>query len=1194
MKKFISAVITLSTLLSFAVIPAHAEGLLTENWAQYERGFYTSSDKFKECLKVTTDTSYDDGQIISVRMVANTSSKVTSTKNPVAYKYGQNAADYGTHENDTATYAHMRLYLATFDDANHNMFDDFYLRMDKDGTGSSRDAFLFDNWKWDGEVYAVNYTSSAAYTTKDWCGILKQGYNGNGPSGSTAAADCDSPTRVLSDSDYNKLDIIVEYNKQGGATTYLFVDGKFMADYYDSGLTDKHFHGIVFRTLENKTPRNNSSYIAVKFDPSRIGHREYYNTENYMVTLEDVMQDAGLGAENIDSTMIYKTKAGDLEWYMPGNNQVAYHYPNKLIDGSTASARLRIGENITYSGTAATITASNTGSSYEMAARMLAGFYPINGKCGIAYESYHPRAKYIKLSFDQTISNDGMWLEYASYYSGKVQALQMWNNGGYLVAGVVGSGENVTCNGAGSKPTATITGTNHIDWLLEPDEDNNCVNQYVYVNGKCVGSGHFGNEYAVRINDIILSTKNGAGTVTIDNWSMTVYNDTAEFEDTDLAIPSNETEEIAEPNYENYNVFFSENFEGKTASSLASTYPRTKRIDSGTCISYWGSWDSALATGFNGSRGIYACAGVASNNSRTLEVYAPTDASPQKGLVNIRFNIKPQASLSKQNLSIFRQDRYSDADDGDNGVLLFDNADIKAYKGSWLDVNIWIDLDNDTYLYIISNTETEDVIKQGRGTQKFNNVGGFVLKLKGSDSAKDFSQVAPIIDNICFASANIHDKYAFGLKSFSFSGSSADINFEVGDKVKKPADVYMALYGSDRSVMKGVSKNSVIVNNATKSASFSVNSSNAESGDLYRLLLFDAGTLKPIFASIDSDTSIYPDEIGENVDLRTSTMRAFFADSNSNCRNYADGSIAAEEPLPVTFSWLGDSNCSYVLKVSESSNMSNPWTFETSESSYDVYNLKIATRYYWTVSAVKNNSTVYTTPVQTFTTIDALPRTLLIGGSIRNARDIGGWRTTNGKRVKQGLVFRSSALDTWDNDMDRQTLCVSPGGINTMKNLLGIKTEIDLRQGHSKEENFPDGKTTSILGSGVSYYQCPMIAENFFANNSAAVKDVFAIFANANNYPITYHCAVGADRTGFVTYLLNGLLGVSKEDLTRDYLLTNFSYQSKYRAPITDSYVATLDNYTGSTLQQKIYNYLKNEIGVPTSQLDFIINYLTE
>lgn len=163
-----------------------------------------------------------------------------------------------------------------------------------------------------------------------------------------------------------------------------------------------------------------------------------------------------------------------------------------------------------------------------------------------------------------------------------------------------------------------------------------------------------------------------------------------------------------------------------------------------------------------------------------------------------------------------------------------------------------------------------------------------------------------------------------------------------------------------------------------------------------------------------------------------------------------------------------------------------------------------------------------------------------------------------------------------------------------MTNLLGIKTEIDFRRDHSNEENFPEGKSTSVLGSGVSYYHCPMIAENFLSNNASAIRNIFGIFANADNYPITYHCAVGADRTGFITYLLNGLLGVSKNDLIRDYLITNFSYQSKYRPPITGDYVATLDSYTGSTLQQKIYNYLHNEIGVPTADLDFIINYLTE
>ena len=521
LKKLLSTAIAASMLAAMAVMPVHAATFSSANWAQYEQGFYTSTSNFSENMKEYTNTSFGENRLTSVRMVANTSSKITSTKNPVAYKIGQNASDYGDHASDSASYAHMVFYLATYDDANHNLFDDFYLRMDKDGTGSSRDAFVFDNWKNDSEIYAVNYTTSAAYTTKDWTGILKkQGYNGNGPSGSTIGAGNEgSQTRVLSDSDYDKIDIIVEYNKQSGATTYIFANGKFMADYYDSGLTDKHFHGIVFRTLANKTPRSNSSYIAVKMDPNRIGHREYYNTDGYYVTLEDVMQDAGLGDSVNDSSVMFKTS--EIQNYMPGNDQAPYVYPKD------ASARSRINENVTYSGNTATINCTNTDTeNYAVAANMLSGFYPQNGKTGIAYESYHPRAKCIKLSFDQTISNDAMWLKYETYYSGAVQALQMWNNNGYLVVGIP-SGGNVTCNGSGSKPTAEMTATNHIDWILEPDETNQRVNEYVYVNGVYVGAGHFGGQYAVRLADIILNTKNAEGSVTIDNWSMTVYNEDA-------------------------------------------------------------------------------------------------------------------------------------------------------------------------------------------------------------------------------------------------------------------------------------------------------------------------------------------------------------------------------------------------------------------------------------------------------------------------------------------------------------------------------------------------------------------------------------------------------------------------------------------------------------------------------------------
>ena len=345
---------------------------------------------------------------------------------------------------------------------------------------------------------------------------MHQGRTGNGPASNITA---NSHETKLTADDYDKIDLIMEYNKQDGATSYLFANGKYMGSYYDSGLTDKHFHGIVFRILKGSSRklRGNSDYVALKFDADRIGHREYYNTDDYVVTIEDVMQDAGLGGA-LGENMIYKSAPDALEWYMPGNNQTAYTYE------SDYSERKRINTNVTYSGTAAVVEATNTSDSYKTAAKMLSGFYPINGKTGISYESYHPRAKYIKLSFDQTISNDAMWLEYKTRYSGTAQALQMWDNDGSLVVGIKG-GSNVTCNGNGNKPEASTTGTNHFDWILEPDEENGCMKQYVFVNGEFAGEGSFGSEYAVRVADIILSTKNAAGTVKIDNWSMTLYKD---------------------------------------------------------------------------------------------------------------------------------------------------------------------------------------------------------------------------------------------------------------------------------------------------------------------------------------------------------------------------------------------------------------------------------------------------------------------------------------------------------------------------------------------------------------------------------------------------------------------------------------------------------------------------------------------
>ena len=360
MNKKISSILIIAamllTLMPITAFPASAATFSSANWTQYERGLYTSTSCFKECFK-----EYTDDRLTAVKMVASTGTALDSNKNPVAYKFGQNAADYGEHETDNATYAHMRFYLASFSDELRKATNYLQLRIDKDGTGNSREHYYFDTWVPSGRsdnctsLYPCNYTSANAYTTKDWFDIVHQGRAGNGPASSVTA---NSDQIVLTASDYDKIDLIMEYNKQSGATSYIFANGKFMGSYYDSGLTDKHFHGIVIRITASsgstRSIRNNSDYVAMKFDPARIGHREYYNTSDYYVTLEDVIQDAGLG-DAVDSAMIYKSRPGDLEWYMPGNNQTAYYYPNG------ASARQRINTNVTYSGTEATIAVTNKG-----------------------------------------------------------------------------------------------------------------------------------------------------------------------------------------------------------------------------------------------------------------------------------------------------------------------------------------------------------------------------------------------------------------------------------------------------------------------------------------------------------------------------------------------------------------------------------------------------------------------------------------------------------------------------------------------------------------------------------------------------------------------------------------------------------------------------------------------------------------
>ena len=326
--------------------------------------------------------------------------------------------------------------------------------------------------------------------------------------------------------------------------------------------------------------------------------------------------------------------------------------------------------------------------------------------------------------------------------------------------------------------------------------------------------------------------------------------------------------------------------------------------------------------------------------------------------------------------------------------------------------------------------------------------------------------------------------------------------------------------------------------------------------------------------------------INSPIDLHTPVQRAFLSDANENCKQYADGFSPADAPLPVTLSWDADAPGPYTVRLSENADLSGARVFTTDVPTLDVYNLKIGTRYFFTVNDETPGS---------FTTADAAPRNLSVGG-VMNVRDLGGWKTVDGKRVRQGLLFRTSALDCYSESERKMKDLVTPDGKSTLTDQIGIRTEIDLRRDHESESGYPpEGITESTLGEDVRYLHCPILLgpENYL-NSVESLRRIFSTLADPQNYPVAYHCRVGADRTGFVSYLILALLGVDREDVLRDYLFTNFSEQGFYRPPINRGYVVTIDETPGDALRDKVRRVLSETIGIPEAELDRIAAFLTE
>ena len=296
--------------------------------------------------------------------------------------------------------------------------------------------------------------------------------------------------------------------------------------------------------------------------------------------------------------------------------------------------------------------------------------------------------------------------------------------------------------------------------------------------------------------------------------------------------------------------------------------------------------------------------------------------------------------------------------------------------------------------------------------------------------------------------------------------------------------------------------------------------------------------------------------------------------------DYAGGQGELSRPEPILLTWEVTSDMQitgYTVTVSENKNMTASYTLNTEDTQAAIYNLKTATKYFWTVTAITDGKRI-TSGVACFTTADELPRTIYCDG-VTNFRDLGGYKTEQGKRVKQGSIYRCAGLNYG----------ITQDGIDTLSLQLGIKTEIDLRQ--DDESGYLE---QGYLGVDMNYFRVPMNATSYmFMDNADAIKEVFEVLSKKENYPLLFHCAIGTDRTGAVAFLINGLLGVSEDDLYLDYMWSNFGNIGGLRyANTIENYLTWVNHCEGKTLKDRVYNYLNETVGINKSVLDKVISIL--
>lgn len=261
------------------------------------------------------------------------------------------------------------------------------------------------------------------------------------------------------------------------------------------------------------------------------------------------------------------------------------------------------------------------------------------------------------------------------------------------------------------------------------------------------------------------------------------------------------------------------------------------------------------------------------------------------------------------------------------------------------------------------------------------------------------------------------------------------------------------------------------------------------------------------------------------------------------------------------------------------------------------------------------------------------PKRQIFFRNLSNFRDLGGYVTADGRRVRHGLLYRSAEITNLSDLEDRAKL-----------DGLGLKLILDLRSRGECEESpdeipcgtrylqvsamyYEDGAELDFSPGGMEKMEQirndgSLSKAEFFAGlysrmpfDNPAFRALFREL-ETGTVPLLFHCSAGKDRTGVAAMLILLALGATPETALEDYMLTNQCVQGELDALLQENadliarYPEEKDRLVGRTLvfrenaektlwaiiqrYHNFENYFQQEYGITRDRLVALRNRFLE